>query len=48
MTVFDPLIHLQARPDMASEQSRWVLCRRPMVKVGGEMRWKCWTRALMK
>jgi hypothetical protein len=37
MTVFDPLIHLQGRPDMTLEQSRWVLCRRPMVKVGGEM-----------
>jgi predicted ATPase with chaperone activity len=38
LTVFDPLIHLGATQDTASEHSRWILCRRPMVKVGGEMR----------
>ena len=42
MTVFDPLLH-QAAETPAEEPEekadpRWVRCRRPMVKVGGEMR----------
>jgi predicted ATPase with chaperone activity len=36
VTVFDPLIHMVERDD--SPDPRWLLCRRPMVKVGGEMR----------
>jgi hypothetical protein len=37
LTVFDPLLHkaVEEQPQM---DSRWVLCQRPMVKVGGEMR----------
>ncbi len=35
LTVYDPLIH---REHAASEHSRWVLCHRPIVKVGGELR----------
>lgn len=37
LSVYDPLIH-EAEHDEKTEHSRWVLCRRPMVKVGGEMR----------
>jgi predicted ATPase with chaperone activity len=37
LTVFDPLLH-KAEEQQPSMDSRWVLCRRPMVKVGGEMR----------
>lgn len=38
MTVYDPLLHRPlAEPD-GNPDPRWVLCRRPMVKVGGEMR----------
>ena len=35
LTVYDPLIH-RAEKDEPIDP-RWVLCRRPMVKVGGEM-----------
>jgi predicted ATPase with chaperone activity len=38
LTVFDPLVH---RPEGARQNCadpRWVACRRPMVKVGGELR----------
>jgi hypothetical protein len=38
LTVFDPLLH---RPEAIQPEGldpRWVLCQRPMVKVGGEMR----------
>jgi len=38
VTVYDPLIHRAEPQDAASEHSRWVLCSRPMVKVGGELR----------
>jgi MoxR-like ATPase len=37
VTVFDPLLHKQ-EPEQPQMDSRWVLCQRPMVKVGGEMR----------
>ena len=37
LTVFDPLLHAAAE-EQPQVDSRWVLCRRPMVKVGGEMR----------
>jgi predicted ATPase with chaperone activity len=38
MTVFDPLIHRAEEAPPENADPRWVLCRRPMVKVGGEMR----------
>ena len=38
LTVFDPLIHRPEPEQPANADPRWVLCRRPMVKVGGEMR----------
>ena len=38
VTVYDPQIHRAEAVDGADEHSRWVLCRRPMVKVGGELR----------
>ena len=38
VTVFDPMIHQAEREDGESPDRRWVLCRRPMVTVGGEMR----------
>lgn len=37
VTVVDPLIH-RAEPGSEMPYSRWVLCRRPMIKVGGELR----------
>lgn len=37
LTVFDPLLH-KPEEDQPQMDSRWVLCQRPMVKVGGEMR----------
>jgi predicted ATPase with chaperone activity len=37
LTVFDPLLH-KAEEEQPQMDSRWVLCQRPMVKVGGEMR----------
>jgi len=37
LTVYDPLLH-RAVDEQPQMDSRWVLCRRPMVKVGGEMR----------
>jgi len=37
LTVFDPLVH-EAEKEQPQMDSRWVLCQRPMVKVGGEMR----------
>ena len=38
LTVFDPLLHKAAEEQPQKMDSRWVLCQRPMVKVGGEMR----------
>ena len=37
LTVFDPLLH-KAAEEQTQVDPRWVLCQRPMVKVGGEMR----------
>jgi hypothetical protein len=38
ITIYDPLLH-RAVPDQPLRgDGRWVLCHRPMVKVGGEMR----------
>jgi hypothetical protein len=37
LSVYDPLIH-QPEKDREEADPRWVRCRRPMVKVGGEMR----------
>ena len=37
LTVFDPQLH-KAVGDQPQIDPRWVLCHRPMVKVGGEMR----------
>jgi len=37
LTVYDPLIHREEPGDPAT-YSRWVLCHRPMVKVGGELK----------
>jgi predicted ATPase with chaperone activity len=37
VTVYDPRIHRE-EPGDPDSYSRWVLCRRPMVKVGGELR----------
>ncbi len=37
VTVYDPLIH-RAEPGEVESNPRWLLCRRPMVKVGGELR----------
>src|SRR5260370_6356496 len=36
LTVFDPLLHKAQEPQPQMD-SRWVLCQRPMAKVGGEM-----------
>lgn len=38
LTVFDPLLHKAEPQPIERVDPRWVLCRRPMVKVGGEMR----------
>ena len=38
VAVFDPLIHRAEATARKDEDARWVLCQRPMVKVGGEMR----------
>jgi predicted ATPase with chaperone activity len=38
VTVFDPVLHQTVNPDGDAEDPRWLLCRRPMVKVGGELR----------
>jgi predicted ATPase with chaperone activity len=38
INVFDPLVHRQEQEQPENADGRWVLCRRPMVKVGGEMR----------
>lgn len=38
VTVFDPVIHRTEDEEGDSDDPRWLLCRRPMVKVGGEMR----------
>jgi len=38
ISVYDPLIHRAEPQDNGLEDLRWVLCRRPMVKVGGELR----------
>ncbi len=35
--VFDPLVHHPGGEEEECPDPRWVLCRRPMVKVGGEM-----------
>jgi predicted ATPase with chaperone activity len=37
LTVYDPLVHRAEPQDGEWEHSPWVLCRRPMVKVGGEL-----------
>jgi len=36
--VYDPLVHHTDNTDDEALDPRWVLCRRPIVKVGGEMR----------
>jgi hypothetical protein len=38
ISVYDPLIHHTLNTFEHHADPRWVLCRRPMVKVGGEMR----------
>jgi hypothetical protein len=38
LTVFDSLIHRPEEKQPETLDPRWVLCSRPMVKVGGEMR----------
>ena len=38
ISVYDPLIHQTLNTYEHHVDPRWVLCRRPMVKVGGEMR----------
>lgn len=38
ITVYDPLVHSAIENESRNLDPRWVLCRRPMVKVGGEMR----------
>ena len=38
VSVFDPLVHQAALPEPATLDRRWLLCKRPMVKVGGELR----------
>jgi hypothetical protein len=38
ITVYDALVHTPVEDESRSLDGRWVLCRRPMVKVGGEMR----------
>lgn len=38
LSVYDSLVHSAATEQPATADPRWVLCRRPMVKVGGEMR----------
>ena len=38
ITVYDSLIHRAVSEQPANADPRWVLCRRPLVKVGGEMR----------
>jgi predicted ATPase with chaperone activity len=38
LTVFDPLVHRPEKEQPEAADRRWILCRRPLVKVGGEMR----------
>ena len=38
ITVYDPLIHRTDDTEEEAVDPRWVLCHRPMLKVGGEMR----------
>jgi predicted ATPase with chaperone activity len=38
ITLYDPLVHSAIENESRHLDPRWVLCRRPMVKVGGEMR----------
>jgi predicted ATPase with chaperone activity len=38
LTVFDPLVHRPEQEQPEGADRRWMLCRRPLVKVGGEMR----------
>ncbi|HYL36410.1 MAG TPA: AAA family ATPase [Bryobacteraceae bacterium] len=38
ITVFDSLVHRAEKEPEDRTDRRWVLCRRPLVKVGGEMR----------
>ena len=38
LSVYDPLVHRAVARARRSGIPRWVLCNRPMVKVGGEMR----------
>ncbi len=37
ITVFDPVIHVPLAEQPADLDSRWVLCRRPSIVVGGEL-----------
>jgi len=37
ITVFDPSLHEQAEPGSSAGDSRWVLCKRPAIMVGGEL-----------
>ena len=38
LSVYDPLVHRAVAEQPTEADPRWVLCHRPMVKVGGEMR----------
>lgn len=38
LSVYDPLVHRAVAEQPTEADPRWVLCNRPMVKVGGEMR----------
>jgi hypothetical protein len=37
LAVYDPLLHNAVSDQPLSADSRWVLCHRPMIKVGGEL-----------
>jgi len=38
VSVYDPLIHMAVEDTRDNGDERWVACRRPMVKAGGELR----------
>ena len=38
ITVLDPLVHRPTKDQPREADPRWVLCQRPLVKVGGELR----------
>ncbi len=38
ITVYDPMVHTAVEDESKGLDARWILCQRPMVKVGGEMR----------